>query len=89
MLAHVFEKFRNTNLKSYAFCASYYLSPSALRWDAMLILAKVDLQLIQDPNYIEKGTRDGVYYVSNKYWKINENYLKSNDPRQESNILYT
>ena len=55
----------------------------------MLILAKVDLQLIQDPNYIEKGTRDGVYYVSNKYWKINENYLKSNDPRQESNILYT
>ena len=35
LLADVFEKFRNNSLKNYGLCASHYLSPPGLSWDAM------------------------------------------------------
>ena len=39
--------------------------------------------------FFEKGTRGGISYISNRYRKANDNYLKSYDPRQESkHIIY-
>ena len=68
------------------------MSGPALSWDAMLNLAKVELELIPDPDmymFFEKGTRSGVSYISNSYSKANNNYLKSYDLKRESNhIIY-
>ena len=53
----------------------------------MLNMTKVELELIPDPNmciFTEKGTRGGVSYISNRYSKVNNNYLKSHNPKQES-----
>ena len=44
----------------------------------MLNMAKVELELIPDPDmYIlfEKGTRGRIYYISNRYSKTHEKYL--------------
>ena len=58
---------------------------SALSWDAMLIMTKVDLEFISDADmylYLEKGVRGGVSYISNAYKKVNNKYLTSYDPKQ-------
>ena len=39
--------------------------------------------------FFEKGMRGGVSYISNRYSKANNKYLKSYDPKQESkHIIY-
>ena len=53
----------------------------------MLNMRKIKLELISDPNmyiFFEKGMRGGVSYISNRYSKSNNRYLKSYDPKQES-----
>ena len=67
LLADIFEKFRNNSLKNYGLCPSHYLSTSALSWDAMVNMTKVELDLISDPDmyiFFEKGMRGGVSYIS-------------------------
>ena len=58
----------------------------------MLDMTKVKLEIIPDPDLcilFEKGTRGGVSYISNRYSKANNKYLKSYDPKQESkHIIY-
>ena len=58
----------------------------------MLKMAKIKLELISDPDmyvFFEKGTRCGISYISNRYSKANNKYLKSYDSKQESkNIIY-
>ena len=92
LLADVFEKFRNNSSKSYGLCLSHYLSAPALSWDAMLNMTKIKLQLISDPDmyiFYDKGMTGGVSYISNRYSKANNKYLKSYDPKQESrHIIY-
>ena len=92
LLADVFEEFRNNSLNNYELCLSHYLTAPSLSWHTMLKMTKVVLELIPDLDmYIlfEKGTRRGISYVSNRYSKANNKYLKSNDPKQESKqIIY-
>ena len=91
LLADVFEKIRNNSLKNYG-CPSHYLSAAALSWDAMPNMAKVEIEFIPDPymyKFFEKDMRGGVYHISNRFSKANNNYLKSYDPKQESkHIIY-
>ena len=58
----------------------------------MLKMTKIDRELITDPDmyiFFEKSTRGGISYISNRYSKANNKYLKSYDPKQESNhIIY-
>ena len=52
----------------------------------MLNMTQVELELISDPDmyiFFEKGMRDGVSYISNRYGKANNKHLKSYDPKQE------
>ena len=58
----------------------------------MLKITKIELELIPDPcSYIffEEGTTGGIFFVSNRYRKANNKFLKSHDPKQESkHIIY-
>ena len=66
------------------------MSAPALSWDAMLNMTKVELELIPDPDmyiFFEKGTRGGVSYISNRYSKANNKYLKSYDPKEEPKLI--
>ena len=92
LLADIFEKFRKNSSKNYGLWPSHYLSTRALSWDAMLNIKKVKLELISDLcMYIlfEKDMRDGVSYVSNRYSKASNKYLKTYDPKQEfKHLIY-
>ena len=74
LLADVFEKFRNnTSLKNYGLCPSHYLNAPGP--DMYTFFGKV--------------MRGGVFYISNRYSKVNNKYLKSHDPKEESkHIIY-
>ena len=92
LLADVFQKLINHNLKIYELCPSHYLSTPGLSWNAMLKMAKAKLKLITDLEmyiFFEKSTRGGISYISKRYSKANNNYLRSYDPKQESkHIIY-
>ena len=82
-----FEKFRNNSLKKNGLCPGYYLSAQGLSWDAMLEMAKIELEFILDPDmyiFFEKGRTGRNSYISNRYSKANDEYLKSFDSKQES-----
>ena len=91
LLADLFEKFRNNSLKDYGLFWSHYLSAPGLSLDAILKIAKSELELIPDLDmyiFFRKGTRE-IPYISNRYSKANNKYLKSYDLKQESkHIIY-
>ena len=79
LLADIFKKFRNNNLKNYGLIPSHYLSAPRLNWDAMLKMTKIELELIPDPDmyiFFEKGIRGEISYISNRYSEANNKYLK-------------
>ena len=89
LLADVFEKFRNGSLNN-GLCPSHYLSTLALSWDATLNMTKVELVLISDDEmylFFQKGKRGGVSYISKRYSKNSNKYLKSYDPKQEAKYI--
>ena len=52
----------------------------------MLNMTKMELELIPDPDmnmFFEKGTIGEVPYISNRYNKANNNYLKSYGQKHE------
>ena len=63
------------------------MSAPALSWDVILNMKKIKIERISYPAMyllFEKGMRGGVSYISNRYSKANNKYLKSYDPKQES-----
>ena len=92
LLPDVFEKFKSNSLKNYKLCPSHHLSAQSLSWDAMLNMTKIQLELISDFDmylFFKNGMRGGVSYISKVYSKVNNEYLKSYDPKQESkHIVY-
>ena len=90
MLA-VFGKFRNNSLKNYGLCSGHYLSTPALSLDAMLNITKVQLELILDGDMhllFKKGIRGKVSYISKRFSKANNKYLKSYDPKTRIKTYY-
>ena len=78
LLADLFKKFRNNSLKNNGLCPGHYLSVLALSSDAMLNMTKVELEIISDSDghiFFEKGTRDGIFYISNRYSTAINHYL--------------
>ena len=55
-------------------------------WDAMLRITKVELELISDADmylFFEKGMIGGGSYISKRYSKASNKYLKYYNPKQE------
>ena len=78
LLADLFKKFRNNSLKNNGLCPGHYLSALALSSNAMLNMTKVELELIPDSDrhiFFERGTRDGIFYISNRYSIVINQYL--------------
>ena len=79
LLADVFEKFIDACLKFYKLDPCHYYSFPGLSWDAMLKMAGVKLEKTVDINmylFIKKGTRGGIYYITKRYTKANNRYMK-------------
>ena len=92
LLADVFEKFRKNSIKNYWLCPSHYLNAPALSRDTMLKKTKVELELISNAAmylFFKKGMRVRVSYLSIRFSKANNKYLKSYDPKKNQNIRYT
>ena len=80
------DKIRNNNLKNYGLSPSCYLSIPSLSCNGMLKITKYKLELIPDPGiclFFDKGTKGRISYISNRYSKANNKYLKSYDPEKE------
>ena len=91
LLTVVFEKFRNNSLKNYVSCPNHYLSAPGLSWDAMLKMPKIEIELIPDPDmyiFFGKGTRHRTAYISNRYSKANNKYLKYKIQKKNRYLLY-
>ena len=81
----------DNSLKNYGLCTSHYLSAPGLSRDAMLKMTKTKLGRIIDPDmyiFFEKGKRCGISYISNRYSKANNKYLKSSNPKTRIKIYY-
>ena len=92
LLADVFEKFVFPSLKNYNLDPCHYFSAPGLSWDAMLKMAKVELEKISDPDihlFIEKGMRGGISYINKRYSKANNEYCPDyHKEKPENYIIY-
>ena len=71
-LADVFESFRKTCLQYYKLDPCHYFTSPGLSWSAMLKMTNIELELMTDVymfQFIEKGMREGVSYIANRYGK--------------------
>ena len=71
---NVWNKFEMKTMKDITsgLCPSHYMSRPGLSWDAMLKMTKIEHELITYMYiYFDKGTRDGIFYISNRYSKAN------------------
>ena len=75
LFAHVFGKFFITCLNYYGLDSSHYFSSPGLSWDSMLKMTGVELEKISNidvHNFIEKGMRGGISYISKRYAKVDD-----------------
>ena len=87
LLGDVFEKFIKTCLDYYGLGPSHYFSSPGLSWDAMLKMTGIKLDLISDIDmhlFIQKGMRGGISYISKRYSKANNKYMKCYAISEES-----
>ena len=90
LLAYVFENFRKTFMQYYKLDPCYYFTGPGLSWDAILKMTDIKLELIIDVDmfqFIEKGMRGGVSYISNRYGKANNECMKKYDEKAPSKYI--
>ena len=89
-LADVFENFIDTCIKFYGLDACHYFGSPGLSWNAMLKMTEIELEKISDTNeylFIEKGLRGGIFYITKRYSKANNKYMKVYDSKELSNFI--
>ena len=82
LLADIFENFRKTCLQYYNVDPAHYFTSPGLSWDAMLKMTGIKRELMTDVDmfqFIEKGMRGGISYISHRYGKANNKYMKDYD----------
>ena len=76
--ADIFENFRNICMNHYVLDPAWYFSAPGLAWDAVLIIIKVKLELLSDPDMllmIDCGIRGGIATISHRLDKDNNEYM--------------
>ena len=69
LLADIFQKFVSTNLKYHGLDPCHYFNAPRLSWDAMLKMAKIELEKINDPDkymFFEQEMTGGVGYINKR-----------------------
>ena len=87
LLTDVFENFRKTCMQYYKLDPCHYFTSPSLSWDAMLKITNIKLELMADIDiiqFIEKGMRDGVSYIANRYGNANNKYMKEYNEKAPS-----
>ena len=90
LLADVFESFRKTCLQYYKLDPCHYFTSPGFSWDSMLKMTKIELELMTDIDmlqFIEKGMRGEVSYITNRYGKANNKYMKKCDEKATSKYI--
>ena len=90
LLADVFESFRKTCLEYYKLDPCHYFTSPGLSWDAMLKMTNIKLELITDIDmyqFIEKGMRGGISYISHRYGIANNKYMKEYNKKIPSKYI--
>lgn len=90
LLADVFENFRRLALENYKLDPVHYVSLPSYSWDALFLKTNAKPELITDPtmyNMVEKGKRGGVSFISKRYAKANNKYMKSYDKSKPSTYI--
>ena len=67
LLADIFENFRSICMNYYGLDPAWYFSAPGLAWDATLKIAKIQLELLSDPEMllmIESGIRGGIATIT-------------------------
>ena len=81
-----------TCLSHYKLDPCHYITSPGLAWDAMLKMTNIRLDLISNVDmqlFIEKGMRGGISYISHRYAKANDKYMKFyNEKRDPTYIMY-
>ena len=66
---------------------NHYFSKPSVSWDAVFKMTKVEFEHISDADMhllFEKGMRDRGFYISKRYSKAKNKFLKSYNQKQES-----
>ena len=69
---------------------AHYFSSPGLSWGSMLKMTDIKLELMTDIDmfqFIEKGLRGGISYISNRYGKANNKYMKKYDEKLPSKYI--
>ena len=93
LLTDVFKSFRKTCLQYYKLDPCHYFTSLGLSWDAMLKMTNIKLELMTDVDmfqFIKKALHSGVSYISKRYGKANNKYMKEYDEKAPSKyIIYS
>ena len=90
LLTDVFENFRKTCMQYYKLDPCHYFTSTGLSWDAMLKMTNIKLELMTDIDmfqFVDKGMRSGVSYITNRYGNANNKYMKEYDEKAPSKYI--
>ena len=89
-IADVFEKFIKKCLDYYGLDPCHYFRSPGLSCDAMLKMTRIKLYLISDIDMhllVEKGMRGSISYISKRYGKANNRYMKCYDSNKKVDLV--
>lgn len=90
LLTDIFENFRNISLRDYRLDPCHFYSAPGLSWAAMLLMTKVELELITEMDDLllwERACRGGISQISCRYATANNPYLNDYDPSQPHSYI--
>ena len=90
LLANVIENFISTCLDYSGLDPCHYFSFPQLSWDAMLRMAKIELDLLSDIEmhlFIEKIMRDGISNIAKRHSNANNKYMECFDSSKKSKYI--